>query len=390
MRAAALAFLLLLIAPASALAVPQWHVRTVATGGPALLLASDARGDRRLVVADERRRGSTHVLELRVGQSRRTLATGRHGFEGVHVGHDGSDRITVTWNVIPGTSGPRRAFAWTQADGVREISAGGNSSVSAADLAVAPDGSAVLALWRRDGIYASRRPAGGTFGTPVHLTGAADFGVLAATGPTGREVVAWTANGHAMASVDLAAPQDLGPGSDLALAATPSGRAVLAGHDGNRVVAYELLPGEAAFGAAQTLSEAAFTGVPALVARGDTMFIGWTEGDLGRTATELRTVRWGRTLSAPSTYDTGHDLGSRRALLRAQALPGTAARFYYRTVGNTTRWFTVWFDAQGRAHGAARVTPPGERDALDLTGELAGSGSVAVWTSQDRIRIATP
>src|SRR4051812_24104791 len=159
MRRFAPILLLLLLAPASALAAAQWHVRTANTGGSAFLLATDARGDRRLVVADERRRGATHVLELRVGSTRRTLATGRHGFEGVHVGHDGSDRLTVSWNVIPGARGPRRAYAWTQAGGVQPIPLSGNSSVSAADLAVAQDGSAVLALWRRDGIYASRRAA---------------------------------------------------------------------------------------------------------------------------------------------------------------------------------------------------------------------------------------
>src|SRR3954462_9320680 len=114
MRRLTLLLLLLLIAPASALAAAQWHVRTANTGGEAFLLASDARGDRRLVVVDERRRGASHVLELRIGSTRRTLATGRHGFEGVHVGHDGRDRLTVSWNVIPGAGGPRRAFAWTQ------------------------------------------------------------------------------------------------------------------------------------------------------------------------------------------------------------------------------------------------------------------------------------
>src|SRR4051794_23741984 len=142
MRALVLILLALLIAPASALAAtPQWRVRTANTGGSAFLLATDARGDRRLVVADERRRGATHVLELRVGSMRRTLATGRHGFEGVHVGHDGSDRLTVTWNVIPGRKGPRRAFAWTQAGGVQRIALSGNHSVSDAALSVAQDGS---------------------------------------------------------------------------------------------------------------------------------------------------------------------------------------------------------------------------------------------------------
>jgi hypothetical protein len=394
MRTFALTLLALLVAPASALAAtPQWHVRTVATGGAAFLVASDARGDRRLVVADDRRRGATHVLELRVGSTRRTLATGRHGFEGVHIGHDGRDRLTVTWNVIPGRKGPRRAFAWTQAGGVQRIALSGNQSVSDAALSVAQDGSAVLALWRSDGIYVSRRAAGDdSFGAPVHLTGAADFQILAA----GR-VVAWTSKGHAFASVDLAAPQDLGPASDLAIAFTLAGRVVLAAHDANAIVAYELPAGASAFGAPQTLSDAAFTGVPALVARGETVFIAFSEGELGQTARDLSLVRWGQALAPKTTYDTGHDLGSRRALLRGQALPGTAARFYYRTVGNTTRWFTVWFDAAGRAHGAARVTPPGERQALDLTGQPAGSGSVAVWTTQvnrsssgDRIRIATP
>src|SRR3954466_9155348 len=76
-RAAALTVLLLLLAPASALAAtPQWHVRTANTGGSAFLLASDARGDRRLVVVDERRRGATHVLELRGGSTPRPRGGG--------------------------------------------------------------------------------------------------------------------------------------------------------------------------------------------------------------------------------------------------------------------------------------------------------------------------
>jgi hypothetical protein len=394
MRTFALTLLALLVAPVSALAAsPQWHVRTVATGGPAFVVASDARGDRRLVVADDRRRGATHVLELRVGSTRRTLATGRHGFEGVHIGHDGRDRLTVTWNVIPGRKGPRRAFAWTQAGGVQRIALSGNHSVSDAALSVAQDGSAVLALWRSDGIYVSARGAGDrAFRAPVQITGAADFQILAA----GR-VVAWTSKGHAFASIDRAAPQDLGPASDLAIASTLAGRVVIAAHNANAIVAYDLPATASAFGAPQTLSDAAFTGAPALVARGETVFLAFSEGGLGQTARDLSVVRWGQTLAPKTTYDTGHDLGSRRALLRAQALPGTAARFYYRTVGNATRWFTVWFDAAGRAHGAARVTPPGERQALDLTGQPAGSGSVAIWTTQvnrsssgDRIRIATP
>jgi hypothetical protein len=209
-------------------------------------------------------------------------------------------------------------------------------------------------------------------------------------------VVAWTDEGRAQASVDDAAPQDLGPADDLAITATPLGRVVLAAHDANKIAGWELPAGASAFGAQQVLSDAAFTGVPALVARSETVFIAWTEGAVGGTATDLRVARWGQALSS-STYDTGHDLGSRRAILRAQAMPGTAARFYYRTAGNTTRWFTVWFDDAGHAHGAARVTPPGEREALDLEGQLAGKSSAAIWTTRFgpsnkdwRMRIATP
>jgi hypothetical protein len=402
MRTATLTFLLLLIVPASALAVPQWHVRTLATGEGTFLRASDARGDRRLVLVDERLHGAEHVLDLRIGQTRRILATGRHGFEDVRVGHDGRDRVTVTWAVIPGDKGPRRAYAYTQGVGAQLIGGATNRSVSNTALSVAPDGSAVLALWRSDGIFASRRDGGGRFGAPVQLGGPADFFILAGAGPGGRAVVAWAAKGRLMAAVapgagDFQAPQDLGPGTDAGIASTPEGRVVVAAHADNRLVAFDLPAAATAFGLAQTLSQAAFTGVPALVARNETVFIGWTEGDLGAVASRLRTVRWGSTLSAPSTYSTGHDLGSRRATLRAQAMPGVAARFYYRTVGNTTRWFTVWFDEQGRAHGAARVTPPGEREALDLEGELVGARSVAVWTTRFsrsnkdwRIRIATP
>jgi hypothetical protein len=335
---------------------------------------------------------------MRIGTKRTTLATGLHGFENVHAAHDGGDRETVTWNVIPGQTGSRRAFAWTQAGGVQEIAGGGTHSFSDAGLSVASDGSAMLALWRSDGIFAAVRPPSDTkFGAPVQLADRADFPVLAAAGPGGRSVVAWTSDGHVQASVDLAAPQDLGPGDDLAITPTTLGRVVLAGHDANRIVAWELPVGASAFGASQVLSDAAFTGVPALVARTETVFIAWSEGALGSTATDLRVARWGPTLSAPSTFDTGHDLGSRRALLRGQAMPGTAARFYYRTVGNTTRWFTAWFDDAGRAHDAARVTPPGEREALDLEGELAGQSSVAIWTTRFgssnkdwRMRIATP
>src|SRR4051812_25819676 len=88
MRTFSLTLLLLLALPATALGA-QWHVRTASTGGAAFLRATDGRGDRRLVVADERLRGRTHILELRIGSTRRTLASGLHGFEEVHIGHDG-------------------------------------------------------------------------------------------------------------------------------------------------------------------------------------------------------------------------------------------------------------------------------------------------------------
>ena len=76
-----------------------------------------------------------------------------------------------------------------------------------------------------------------------------------------------------------------------------------------------------------------------------------------------------------------------------QALPGTAIRVYYRP-SRSARAYTVTFDQNGRAHGAALVAT---RTNADLGAALARSGSLVAWTRKlgagnttYRVQTATP
>jgi uncharacterized iron-regulated membrane protein len=59
-----------------------------------------------------------------------------------------------------------------------------------------------------------------------------------------------------------------------------------------------------------------------------------------------------------------------------QALPGTAIRVYYRP-SRSARTYTITFDQDGRAKGAALVA---ERTNADIAGALAREGSLLAWT----------
>jgi hypothetical protein len=130
------------------------------------------------------------------------------------------------------------------------------------------------------------------------------------------------------------------------------------------------------------------------------MVVGWTESTGEHIAARvLRSVRWpaGSSLSAASAYRPARGMGGFAAPLPASPLPGTAGRFFYRPSTASNRWYTVWIDGTGGAHGASSVTPPSVRSDADLQATLASGGSTAAWTTKlgstnatYRIQIATP
>ena len=122
----------------------------------------------------------------------------------------------------------------------------------------------------------------------------------------------------------------------------------------------------------------------------------WTETSA---ATEcrhaMRVVRFGPTGPSESTaYVNGdHNLGNVAGVPVAQALPGTAIRVYYRP-SRSARTYTITFDQNGRAKGAALVA---ERTNADIAAALARNGSLLAWTrklgstnTSYRVQVATP
>jgi len=132
------------VSSAPAAVAAPWHVRTLGTGEETFLRGLDARPDRVLVLVDQRRHADTNRLELRIGRTYRVLDLSSHNFDDVRVGHDDNGDVIVAWARVPDAGGARQAFVWTGQDGRRQITTG-SRSVSALALAVANDGSAVLA-----------------------------------------------------------------------------------------------------------------------------------------------------------------------------------------------------------------------------------------------------
>ena len=109
----------------------------------------------------------------------------------------------------------------------------------------------------------------------------------------------------------------------------------------------------------------------------------------------MRVVRFGPTGPSPSTtyVNRDHNLGNVAGVPVLQALPGTAIRVYYRP-SRSARTYTITFDQNGRAKGAALVA---ERTNADIAGALARNGSLLAWTrklgatnTSYRVQTATP
>jgi hypothetical protein len=419
-RLVALGAALAALGAGAAPAQAAWHVHTL-TDAETFLRGVDARPDRVPMILDERVKGPTSSLELRVGsKAPQTIATGRHSFDDVHIDHDDRGAPVVAWSTVPNAGGARQLFVWSAGAGTVQLTTG-TQSTSLESLDVAGDGGAVLAGWNRDGLVVARRtPGAQAFGAAATLATDVDPEPTAAAGPGERAVVAWTkvgtlqvadaegtdAFGPAQSVTLPPAPDGRTPFADgVELAATPSGRVLIAastipGHDGarsagRRVDVSEWAPGAATPGPASTISQAAFAGAPALLARQETVFVAWTE-TAGSNVSPHR-MRVARLAGGPpltTTYtSSAHDLGYVSGSPVLQALPGTAVRAYYRP-SHSARAYTVTFDENGRPRGAALVAT---RTGADLKGALTRDGSLAAWTRQlgttnaaYRVQTATP
>jgi hypothetical protein len=405
--------------PASAPAGP-WHTHTLGTGDPTFLRGLDARPDHVRLLVDERDRGPTNQLELRVGNSGyHLLDTARGTFQATQIAHDALGRPTVAWGRTPDRGGVREAFVWSAEGGRQELDV--PRSVVQISLTVAPDGSAVLAASTASAIYAAQRPVDGPFGELAQVGTTDGFDVATGAGPGGRAIVAW-AQGGSVQAVAAPAGAPFGPPQALTLPAaaseirqltatsTPSGRTVIAAQVGvgtghavqsTRIDAFDWAPGQPAPAPGRTLSTTgAFAGSPTLLARDATVVLGWTETtDPHVAARVLRTVRWstGAEPSAPAAYRPARGMAGYDAPLIAAPAPGTAAaRFFYRPSTRSARWYTVEIDGAGAAHDASSVTAPGQRGDADLQATPASTPLVA-WTDQTgttnagyRVRTATP
>jgi len=406
---------------ATAPAHAAWHVTTL-TNSETFLRGVDARPDRVPVILDERVSHGTSSLELRVGsKAPQTIATGKHSFGDVHVDHDDRGAPVVAWSTVPSTGGARQLFVWSAAAGAVQLTSA-TESTSLEALDIAGDGGAVLTGWSRSGLVVARRaPGAQAFGPATTL--ATDVGLesSAAAGPGGRAVVAWTKEGALQTAAaegagafgpaqTIAVPPAPGDGTAFVdgvhLVATPTGRVVFATQtllhpnggrgSGERVDAFDWAAGAAAPGPVQTISQAPFAGAPALLTRAEIVFIAWTETTAANVGPRtMRVARFGPDGVAPTTTYTNsdHNLGNVAGIPVLQALPGTAMRAYYRP-SRSARTYTVTFDENGRARGAALVA---ERTNADIAGALARNGSLLAWTRQlgtgnaaYRVQIATP
>jgi hypothetical protein len=421
-RLAALgAVLAALAATAAAPAQAAWHVTTL-TNAETFLRGVDARPDRVPVILDERVSGAISRLDLRVGRrAPQTIATSRHSFSDVRVDHDDHGALTVAWGGIPDSGGARQLFVWSAAAGTKQLTSA-TRSTNLQSLDVAGDGGAVLTGWNRSGLVVARRaPGAEAFGPATTLAPDVDLSSSAAAGPGGRAVVAWTKDGSlqtaaaegpgAFQSVQAIAVPPTPSGARpyvgaVQLVATATGRVVFATHtlldpnggrgSGARVDAFDWAPGAPAPGAVTTISQAPFAGAPALLTRAEIVFVAWTETNAANQAPHtMRVVRFGPSGLTPSTTYTNsdHNLGYVSGTPVLQALPGTAVRVYYRP-SRSARAYTVTFDENGRARGAALVA---ERTNADLARALARNGSLLAWTrklgttnASYRVQTATP
>ncbi|MGZ6709889.1 MAG: hypothetical protein ACXVFN_23480, partial [Solirubrobacteraceae bacterium] len=419
-RLAALGAALVALGAAAAPAHAAWHVTTI-TGSESFLRGVDARPDRVPLILDERVSHGTSTLELRVGsKAPQRIAVAQHTFGDVRIDHDDRGAPVVAWDNVTHSGGSRQLFVWSAAGGTQQLTTG-TQSTSLQSLDVAGDGGAVLAGWSRAGLVVARRaPGAQAFGAAATLATDVDLGSSVAAAPFGSAVVAWSVAGQlrvaatdgtsvfgaAQAVVLPPAPDGRTPFVDgVAMAATPAGDFVIAAstipdHEGARSAGRRVDVFDWALGtapsAARTISQAPFAGAPAVIARGETAFVAWTETTAANVSPHtMRVARFGPSgVASTTTYtNSDHNLGSVAGIPVLQALPGTAVRVYYRP-SRSARTYTVTFDENGRARGAALVA---ERTNADIAGALARNGSLLAWTrrlgttnSSYRVQTATP
>ena len=419
-RLAALGAALVALGAAAAPAHAAWRVTTITTS-ESFLRGVDARPDRVPLILDERVSHATSTLELRVGgKAPQRIAVAQHTFGDVRIDHDDDGAPVVAWDNITHSGGPRQLFVWSARGGTQQLTTG-TQSTSLESLDVAGDGGAVLAGWSRSGLVVARRaPRAQAFGTATTLATDVDLGSSVAAGPFGLAVVAWSVAGQlrvaatdgtsvfgaAQAVVLPPAPDGRTPFVDgVAMAATPTGGFFIAAstipdHEGarsagRRVDVFDWTLGTAP-SAVRTISQAPFAGAPAVIARGETAFVAWTETTAASVSPHtMRVARLGLGGATPTTTFTtsDHNVGSVAGIPVLQALPGTAVRVYYRP-SRSARTYTVTFDENGRARGAALVA---ERTNADIAAALARNGSLLAWTrklgstnASYRVQTATP
>ena len=417
MRRALLIIVLVLSAAPAPAAARLWNAHTLATGEQTFLAGLDALPDGRTVLVDQRRHAGTNRLELRVGSGYRVLATGRHTFDDVLVGHDDSSRVTVTWAQVPAAGGARRAFAWSQETGPQQVSAAAGHSASVFDLGVAGDGGAGVAFFQGAVTYVARRsPGAARFGDaePVFATTGAfpQVGV----GPGGLVTAVTTGTG----TVRLRRATDggpFGPEIQAPLPPAPAGdvldpRVMRAGArpDGSLVGALSILirpqgGGETALSAVRvdgfswaadaaaptaprTLSISPFASDPSVAAWSDGAFVVWGEtGARSRAPRALRNVRWlGDAPSPFGSYRAARPVTALFESVALQPLVGQAVRAYYASAG---RLYTVWFDQNGNPHGASSIAALSGGSGLDVRAVRTRTGSMVAFTTGRPYRVVT-
>jgi hypothetical protein len=394
-----------------------WHAHTLGTREQTFLRGLDALPDGRIVLLDQRRHAGTNRLELRIGSAYRVLATGRHNFDDVFVGHDNSSRVTVTWAQVPDAGAARRAFVWTAETGAQQVSTVAGRSASVMDLGVASDGGAAVSIFQGAAAYVARRaPGAARFAVAEQIFATPGAFPRVGVGPGGLVTVVTTGDGSVRVrraagggafGPEIRAPLPPAPAGDVAeprvldLGARPDGSVVgalsvlIRPHGGGetalngvRVDGFSWAAGTPSPTLPRTLSFAAFASDPAVAAWGDGAFVAWGEtAARDRAPRALRTVRWPGDAASPiGTYRAARPVSALFERVALQPLVGQAVRVYY---GANARIYTVWLDQDGRPHGAASIALLRGGSGLDVHAVHARSGSMIAYTTGSPYRVVT-
>lgn len=279
---------------ASGAASAAWTVQTVHTGADAVLYAFDAAPDGRLAILYR----DGDALKLRVGSATTVLERDIDDFIDVGLGHDTQGRFAVAWS--RSVAGRRSVVVWTE-DRREELPVP-QEVIIGLSLAVAPDGSAVLALSGYANQWVARRTGGeAPFTAPVEIGSRSGAEATAVITPDGEAVVAWEREGgfsvtRAFAGAAFPRAQRIRvPGKELtSLQVTDAGLVVLSGRslvereDGgsDRRSILATWPRGGTPTAIRILSPAGRDGSPAqALARGSRVLLAWRDVPHGRATT---------------------------------------------------------------------------------------------------------